>query len=268
MKYWVYHESALVGPYAPEEISQLQGFSSDSLVCPEGRLDSGSDQWQRAASVPELAMPILTSAWTDARGGRWGGMLPPEPTFDDAAAVGSLKEKIVLLANAVAVVRREMTAQAEAKAVLQIELERQQGELSQVQKRLASLEDKLTLLGDLKEQSKNLETAAKTGEKLAAELDERASALKEGLRAQVLGGLEGLKEEIAKISVGLRDAVERVSSLPAGPAAGIPPKSARHGAPAGVDAAPGADLSPKGAAGEQDDFGFPSASLLDDPEGT
>ena len=219
MKYWVYHESALVGPYGPEEMSQLQGFSSDSLVCPEGRLDSGSDQWQRAASVPELAMPILTSAWTDARGGRWGGMLPPEPTFDDAAAVGSLKEKIVLLANAVAVVRREMTAQAEAKAILQVELERQQGELAQVQKRLASLEDKLTLIGDLKEQSKNLETAAKTGERLAAELDERASTLKEGLREEVLGGVEGLKEEIAKISVGLREAVERISSLPSAPAA-------------------------------------------------
>ncbi|MEK7656226.1 MAG: hypothetical protein AAB412_00570, partial [Elusimicrobiota bacterium] len=128
---------------------------------------------------------------------------------------------------------------------------------------------KLTLIGDLKEQSNNLETAAKTGERLAAELDERASTLKEGLREEVLGGVEGLKEEIAKISVGLREAVERISSLPSAPAANAPPKGGRHGAPAGVDSAPAGPGAPGAgpAAGEQDDFGFPSASLLDDPEG-
>ncbi|MEK7746900.1 MAG: hypothetical protein AAB576_09560, partial [Elusimicrobiota bacterium] len=127
------------------------------------------------------------------------------------------------------------------------------------QKRLASLEDKLTLLGDLKERSKNLETAAKTGEKLAAELDERASKLKEGLREEVLGGLEGLKEEIAKISVGLREAVERVSSLPA--ASPASPASQRV-----APTAKGPRPAPPPAEGP-DEFGFPSASLLDDPEG-
>ena len=55
MRYWVYHESRLLGPLAKEDLSSVSGIHGDSLVCEEGSAGVADKDWKTVASIPELS---------------------------------------------------------------------------------------------------------------------------------------------------------------------------------------------------------------------
>lgn len=46
MKYWLLQDGDAVGPYDPEELKRLPGFTADSMICPDGA--ASADQWKPA----------------------------------------------------------------------------------------------------------------------------------------------------------------------------------------------------------------------------
>lgn len=57
MKYWLFDGSDIIGPFSPQELVGRRGFSSESLICPDGFTEK-SDYWQRACTFTEL-QPVL-----------------------------------------------------------------------------------------------------------------------------------------------------------------------------------------------------------------
>lgn len=57
MKYWLFDGGDIIGPFSLRELAGKKGFSSISLVCPDGFSDQ-ADHWQMASTFPEL-QPIL-----------------------------------------------------------------------------------------------------------------------------------------------------------------------------------------------------------------
>ena len=53
-KYWLFLDNQVTGPYEPEELRKLPGFSPEALICPEGRKGTDMGDWQRASLMPEL----------------------------------------------------------------------------------------------------------------------------------------------------------------------------------------------------------------------
>lgn len=107
MKYWLFQNNQVNGPYEPEEISNAAGYGAESLVCAEGHKGTKMGDWQRASAVPELAsslskIPQLTPSIKISPPANSGTIkLPPDPTVQDLAALGGLQEKISLLERAI-----------------------------------------------------------------------------------------------------------------------------------------------------------------------
>src|SRR5438105_2345660 len=104
MKYWLFQNNQVKGPYEPDDLSQVPGFSAESLVCSEGRKGINMGDWQRASLVPELSVSLLKAsqlAVAGKSGGSFYASLPPEPTLKDLAALGSLQEKFSFMENTV-----------------------------------------------------------------------------------------------------------------------------------------------------------------------
>ena len=93
MKYWVYQESQVRGPFDRAQIRDIKGFAEDTLVCPEGRKGTDMGDWQRAGTLPELATLFGRSQIaTTIRG-------LEESTLGDT--VSELKKKFARLENTV-----------------------------------------------------------------------------------------------------------------------------------------------------------------------
>lgn len=106
MKYWMFQNNQVRGPYDADDISQVPGFSGDALVCSDGRKGTSMGDWQRASMVPELSVSLLKASqlavsMKGGSGSAFYSSLPPEPTLKDLAALGSLQEKVTLLDNSV-----------------------------------------------------------------------------------------------------------------------------------------------------------------------
>jgi len=54
MRYWVYADSRLLGPFTREDLTSVPGLSRDSLVCPEAASGAVEKDWKALASVAEL----------------------------------------------------------------------------------------------------------------------------------------------------------------------------------------------------------------------
>lgn len=55
MRYWLYSNGNMSGPFEAEELFVNPEFSPESMVCEASRSGASPQDWQRAASVPELA---------------------------------------------------------------------------------------------------------------------------------------------------------------------------------------------------------------------
>ena len=68
MKYWIFQNNQVSGPYDADDLSQLPGYSAESLVCPEGRKGTSMGDWQRAGLVPALSLSLAKATQFAAAG--------------------------------------------------------------------------------------------------------------------------------------------------------------------------------------------------------
>ena len=63
MRYWVYQNSRVAGPFDRQELSALRGLTAETLVCPEHSGGMEEKDWASVGSIEELAsMPARASA--------------------------------------------------------------------------------------------------------------------------------------------------------------------------------------------------------------
>ncbi|MDO8756489.1 MAG: DUF4339 domain-containing protein, partial [Elusimicrobiota bacterium] len=133
MRYWIFQNNQVLGPYAPDEMGKISVFSPESLVCPEGRRGTSMGDWQRAGMVPDLSVALVRAA---GNGGKTAMLtiagLPPEPTLKDLAQLGSIQEKVSVLEEVVLQLQEGLRAKdAELSSVHQ-ELEGKSREASEI----------------------------------------------------------------------------------------------------------------------------------------
>ncbi len=96
MKYWVYTNNEVQGPFEIRELSARPGFSGSSLVCPETAAGGQGAEWKEASNYPEIFAAPPAPAAPPAAAPRpapaedmlaltMRGSLVSEPVFDEKA---------------------------------------------------------------------------------------------------------------------------------------------------------------------------------------
>ncbi len=160
MKYWIFQNNQVLGPYEPDEMCKISVFSPESLVCPEGRRGTSMGDWQRAGMVPDLSVALVRASSSGE--GRTAVLsiagLPPEPTLKDLAQLGSIQEKVAMLEEVVLQLQEGLRAKdAELSSVHQAlagksleaseikgEAASRQREAEELKRQISGLEDRLS----------------------------------------------------------------------------------------------------------------------------
>jgi len=101
MRYWVYHNSRILGPYDPSAMAGLTGLNSETLVCSEDALGRRDTDWQRAGDVPELVAVSATVSVLDdpLHGANYGYMdriqLETSGAITDGDAMGHWLDEFI-----------------------------------------------------------------------------------------------------------------------------------------------------------------------------
>ncbi len=159
MRYWLFHNNQVTGPFDRDQIAQLSGFSAESLVCPEGRKGTQMGDWMRASTVPDLTDAIARSSRVPAlvraageRAGPAAGGLPPEPTLRDLAVLGSLQEKVEDLSDNLRRLQDDLKARDAEISRLKSELEQKGRAASDLGAKLSEVEAKVFAVSGVKEE--------------------------------------------------------------------------------------------------------------------
>ncbi len=156
MKYWIFQNNQVLGPYEPNEMEKMAVFSPESLVCPEGRRGTSMGDWQRAGMVPDLSAALVRVNAGD--GGKTAVLsvagLPSEPTLKDLAQLGSIQEKVASLEKVVLQLQENLRAKDAELSSLHQELSgksREAGETDALKRQIAGLEERLATVRVLSE---------------------------------------------------------------------------------------------------------------------
>lgn len=57
MKYWVYINDKVTGPFTADKLVTLTGFTPDTLICSEDAANSGNQEWVKASNIFEFEQP-------------------------------------------------------------------------------------------------------------------------------------------------------------------------------------------------------------------
>lgn len=105
MRYWVYINDKVDGPYEEDKLVTLEGFTPETLICSEEIEEGGSQEWVKASSIFEfdeaaktMTRAPLTEAELDAAAGKTADVTATSPITAapaaDASATRILIEKI------------------------------------------------------------------------------------------------------------------------------------------------------------------------------
>lgn len=228
MKYWLFQNNQVVGPYEPEDLAQIAGYGAESLVCPEGRKGTNMGDWQRASMVPELSVSILKSSQLalSMRGAGPGfGTLPPEPTLRDLAALGSLQERMSVLDGSVAQLQETLRLKDQELLSLHRELGEKNRQAQELALKLGGLEERLSSVSDLRD---NLDKAVQAEQGVESTVRKQSDLISE-----LTTRIEELQKEHQEIDQ-LREELQKVKEQRASAALSAPP------AGAAAEPAPGA----------------------------
>jgi hypothetical protein len=163
MKYWIFQNNQVLGPYGPEDLSAHAGFSAESLVCPEGRRGTSMGDWQRAGMIPDLSVALVNAVRAGAAP-TVAAQLAPEPSLKDLAALGSLQEKMTMLETMVVQLQEGMRAK--------------DSELQKLQSTLAGKESQSEgVSASLRQEADHLKAEAAQFKRKIAELEERVAVV-------------------------------------------------------------------------------------------
>lgn len=62
MRYWVYQDCRILGPFPPEDIASVAGIGHDSLVCEEKAAGMAEGDWRQLGAVDELSTMLLSGS--------------------------------------------------------------------------------------------------------------------------------------------------------------------------------------------------------------
>ncbi|MDQ7773886.1 MAG: hypothetical protein RDU13_10215 [Elusimicrobiales bacterium] len=97
MRYWIYTDNEVRGPFGARELASRPGFSGSSLVCPESSDGGQGAEWKEASNYPEIFAAPPAPAAPPAAAPRpapaedmlaltMRGSLVSEPVVDDRAS--------------------------------------------------------------------------------------------------------------------------------------------------------------------------------------
>ncbi|MCQ2410902.1 MAG: hypothetical protein MJ053_05435, partial [Elusimicrobiaceae bacterium] len=82
MRYWVYINDKVEGPFTDDKLVTLPGFTPDTLICSEDAANSGNQEWVKASSVfefdqvaPQQEAPVTQQETTPAANNEWASVL-------------------------------------------------------------------------------------------------------------------------------------------------------------------------------------------------
>ncbi|TBR25062.1 hypothetical protein EPO15_02875 [bacterium] len=233
MKWWVFTDGHVAGPYSAETLGRRPSFNGHALVCEDPLAGEERPPWRRADSVPTLRALLE------------GRPFPPDPTLDDVADHRRLAERLSELESASRRNAAELKALAGRENQLRGELARKELALRELSRRLAAassqaaaveaLEDGLRAVmeglrghegevRELGEQLKSLAGAANEAvdraDLAAAETAQEAAGALEAAKALVERSLKSARKALAKAD----DAMALAAEERAARAAGKPPK--------------------------------------------
>ncbi|PIR15302.1 MAG: hypothetical protein COV48_15125, partial [Elusimicrobia bacterium CG11_big_fil_rev_8_21_14_0_20_64_6] len=190
MKYWIFQNNQVLGPYEPEEMGKISVFSPESLVCPEGRRGTSMGDWQRAGMVPDLSVALVRAS---ASGGGKTALLsiagmPPEPALKDLAQLGSIQEKVALLEDVViqlqeglrakdaelSSVHQELVGKSREASEIKIEAASRQRESDELKRQISGLEERLASVRIL---SETLDKAVEEEKRVESDVEKQGQAL-------------------------------------------------------------------------------------------
>ena len=58
MRYWLYAEGNILGPYEPAELLVVPSFNEESLICLETATGDNADDWKPASQLGEIASAL------------------------------------------------------------------------------------------------------------------------------------------------------------------------------------------------------------------
>lgn len=189
MKYWIFQNNQVLGPYEPDEMGKISVFTPESLVCPEGRRGTSMGDWQRAGMVPDLSVALVRAS---ASSGKTVTLsiagLPPEPTLKDLAQLGSIQEKVAMLEEVVlqlqeglrakdaelSSVHQELAGKSREASEIKSEALERQREADLLKRQIAGLEERLA---SVKIISETLDKAVEEERKVEADVEKQGQTL-------------------------------------------------------------------------------------------
>ena len=182
MKYWLFKDNQVEGRYDRERLLEVESFSPESLVCPEGRRGTSMGDWQRAGVIAELAETLLKKAKVPAGavpGGELGSsLLPPEPTLRDLAVLGTLQEKVNRLENALSQFQEDLKSRDEEVTDLKADLDLKKQEASNLETKVGELDTQLKDTISLKEEVEKTKTLSDDQSKTIDDLKSQMESMR------------------------------------------------------------------------------------------
>jgi hypothetical protein len=181
MKYWIFQNNQVLGPYEPDEMGKVAVFTPESLVCPEGRRGTSMGDWQRAGMVPDLSVALVRAS---SNGGGTSVLsiagLPPEPTLKDLAQLGSIQDKVSALETIVLQLQEGLRAKDSELAALQKEAAGKGREADELKRQIAGLEERLS---SVKQLSSTLDKAVEEEKRVEHDVEQQGRTLSDLTRA-------------------------------------------------------------------------------------
>jgi len=66
MRYWLYSQGNILGPYSVEELAAQPSFTPMSLVCPEGADGTSPSDWKTAYEIKEISELVKVGVLSDS----------------------------------------------------------------------------------------------------------------------------------------------------------------------------------------------------------
>ncbi|MDD6152646.1 MAG: hypothetical protein PUC11_01680 [Elusimicrobia bacterium] len=91
MRYWVYINDKVEGPFEEEKLVTLQGFTPDTLICAEDAANGGNQEWAKASSIFEFDQVPVTQPAVQA------ATAQTQPAQETAPAANAADEGLAAL---------------------------------------------------------------------------------------------------------------------------------------------------------------------------
>ncbi|HBE88870.1 MAG TPA: hypothetical protein DDW67_06980, partial [Elusimicrobia bacterium] len=85
MRYWLYSEGNIIGPYTPADLLGLPAFGQGSLVCPEHATGEAAEDWKPAEQVAEISAAMSVGVGGVVDGGGIAGFYSMESGYPSGA---------------------------------------------------------------------------------------------------------------------------------------------------------------------------------------